>query len=110
MEENEQLGNTEQLNADEVTSDEFQAALEEAMKKQFEKVRMAGLLAGSKGICGVIVQYINQFNNLPGKRTLNDYRRLVKKINDFCSVSLSKKIDEQTGEIVGIEPDDELVE
>ena len=99
MAENEQFDNAEQLNTD----DEFQATLEETMKKQFEKVRMAGLLAGSKGICGVIVQYINQFNSSPGKRTLNDYRRLVKKINDFCSVSLSKKVDEETGEIVDIE-------
>ena len=102
MAENEQFDNAEQLN----TEDEFQAALEEAMKKQFEKVRMSGLLAGSKGICGVIVQYIHQFNNSPGKRTLNDYRRLVKKINDFCSVSLNKKVDEETGEIVDVENDE----
>jgi hypothetical protein len=98
------------LNTEDVSSDEFQAALEEAMKEQFEKVRMAGLLAGSKGICGVIVQYIHQFSSSPGKRTLNDYRRLVKKINDFCSVALNKTIDEQTGEIVGIEQEGETNE
>ena len=45
------MAENEQLN----TEDEFQAALEEAMKKQFEKVRMSGLLAGSKGICTVIL-------------------------------------------------------
>ena len=103
MAENEQFENAEQLKTD----DEFQSALEEAMKKQFEKVRMAGLLAGSKGICGVIAQYIDQFNRSPGKRTLNDYRRLVKKINEFCSVSLSKKVDEETGEIVDVEQEEE---
>ena len=102
MEETEQFDNVEQLN----TEDEFQSALEEAMKKQFEKVRMAGMLAGAKGICGVVVQYIHQFNTSPGKRTLNDYRRLVKKINEFCSVSLGKKIDEQTGEIIDAEQDE----
>ena len=102
MAENEQFENAEQLNMD----DEFQTALEETMKKQFEKVRMAGLLAGAKGICGVVVQYINQFNNSPGKRTLNDYRRLVKKINEFCSVSLNKKVDEETGEIVDVEQEE----
>ena len=110
MAENEQFDNIEQLKTDESSNDEFQAALEEAMKKQFEKVRMAGLLAGSKGICGVIAQYIHQFNNSPGKRTLNDYRRLVKKINDFCSVSLSKKVDEETGEIVDVEQEEETKE
>ena len=102
MAENKQLDNSEQLQ----TEDEFQVALEETMKKQFEKVRMAGLLAGAKGIGGVVLQYINQFNHLPGKRTLNDYRRLVKKINDFCSVSLSKTIDEETGEIVDVEQEE----
>ena len=106
MAENEQFDNSEQLNADA----EFQSALEEAMKKQFEKVRMAGLLAGSKGVCGVIVQYIHQFNSSPGKRTLNDYRRLVKKINEFCSVSLSKQVDEKTGDIVDIEQSEETKE
>ena len=106
MAENEQFGNTEQLNTD----DKFQAALEEAMKKQFEKVRMAGMLAGAKGICGSVAQYIYQFNSSPGKKSLNDYRRLVKKINEFCSVSLRKKIDEETGEIVDIEPEEETKE
>lgn len=110
MEENKQFDNSEQLNQEEMANDEFQTALEEAMKKQFEKVRMAGMLAGAKGICGAIMQYIYQFNSSPGKKTLNDHRRLVKKINDFCSVSLSKKIDEQTGDIVSIEPDEEFAE
>ena len=107
MAENEQFNNSEQLNQEEMSNDEFQTALEEAMKKQFEKVRMAGMLAGAKGICGVITQYIYQFNSSPGKKTLNDHRRLLKKINEFCYVSLSKKIDEQTGEIVEIEQEGE---
>ena len=105
MAEKEQFGNPEQLNAD-----EFQAALEEAMKEQFEKVRMAGMLAGAKGICGTIMQYIYQFNSSPGKKTLNDHRRLVKQIYEFCSVSLNKKIDEQTGEIVDVEQEEETKE
>lgn len=110
MAENKQFDNAEQLNPEEASDDALQVALEKAMNKQFEKVRMAGLLAGAKGICGVVVQYINQFNNSPGKRTLNDYRRLVKKINEFCSVSLNKKVDEETGEIVDVEQEEESKE
>lgn len=110
MVENEQFDNIEQLNTEDVSSDEFQSALEEAMKKQFEKVRMAGMLAGAKGICGTIMQYIYEFNSSYGKKTLNDYRRLVKKIYEFCSVSLNKKIDEQTGEIVDVEQEEETKE
>ena len=103
MTKNEQFENAEQLKTD----DEFQSALEEAMKEQFEKVRMAGMLAGAKGICGTIMQYIYQFNSSPGKKTLNDHRRMLKKINEFCSVSLNKKIDEQTGEIVDVKHEEE---
>ena len=110
MAENKQFDNSEQLNPEEMSNDEFQTALEEAMNKQFEKVRMAGMLAGAKGICGTIMQYIYQFNSSPGKKTLNDHRRLVKKINDFCSVALNKTIDEQTGEIVGVEQEGETNE
>ena len=38
MAENKQFDNSEQLNPEEMSGDEFQAALEEAMNKQFEKV------------------------------------------------------------------------
>ena len=110
MVENKQFDNSEQLNPEEMSNDEFQDALEEAMKKQFEKVRIAGMLAGAKGICVVITQYIYEFNSSYGKKTLNDHRRLLKKINEFCYVSLGKKIDEQTGEIVDIESEEDITE
>jgi hypothetical protein len=106
MAENKQFDNSEQLNPEEMSNDEFQTALEEAMKKQFEKVRMAGMLTGAKGICGTIMQYISQFNNSPDKKTLNGHKRLVKKISEFCSVSLGKTIDNETGEIVDVEEEE----
>ena len=106
MAENKQFDNSEQLNPEEMSNDEFQTALEEAMKKQFEKVRMVGMLTGAKGICGTIMQYIYQFNNSPDKKTLNGHKRLVKKISEFCSVSLGKTIDNETGEIVDVEEEE----
>ena len=106
MAENEQYNNSEQLNPEAMSNDEFQTALEEAMNKQFEKVRMAGMLTGAKGICGAIMQYIYQFNNSPDKKTLNGHKRLVKKISEFCSVSLGKTIDNETGEIVDVEEEE----
>lgn len=106
MTENEQFNNSKQLNPEGMSNDEFQTALEEAMNKQFEKVRMAGMLTGAKGICGAIMQYIYQFNNSPDKKTLNGHKRLVKKISEFCSVSLGKTIDNETGEIVDVEEEE----
>lgn len=86
-----------------MSDEEFNNLMEKEARKQFEKVRMAGLLSGSKAICGVVMQYINEFNMASGKKSNNDYKRLIKKISNFCSVSLGKKVDETNGEIVDVE-------
>ncbi len=76
--------------ADEMTNDELRNAVEEQLKK----VQMAALLSGSKAICGVVLQYIEEFQKQSGKKSANDYKRLIKKITKFCAVSLGKDIDE----------------
>ena len=81
-------------------------ALKEVIKTQLEKVRMAALLNGSKAICGVVLQYITEFQKQSGKKSANDYKRLIKKISNFCSVSLGKTVNEN-GDIVDIKNDEE---
>lgn len=76
--------------ADEMTNDELRNAVE----KQLKKVQMAALLSGSKAICGFVLQYIEEFQKQSGKKSANDYKRLIKKITKFCAVSLGKDIDE----------------
>ena len=87
---------------DEMTNEELKKAVEE----QFIKIRMAGLLNGSKAICGVILQYIEEFQKQAGKKSANDYKRLIKKITKFCAVSLGKDIDEN-GNIIDKQKNDE---
>lgn len=77
-------------------------ALKEAIDAQIKKVQMAALLSGSKAICGVVLQYIAEFQKQSGKKSANDYKRLIKKISNFCSVSLNKTINEN-GDIVDVE-------
>lgn len=81
-------------------------ALKEAIKTQMEKVRMAALLNGSKAICGVVLQYITEFQKQPGKKSANDYKRLIKKISNFCAVSLNKAVDDN-GNIVDVKNEEE---
>ena len=81
-------------------------ALKEVIKTQLEKVRMAALLNGSKAICGVVLQYITEFQKQPGKKSANDYKRLIKKIEHFCSISLSKTVNEN-GDIVDVKNEEE---
>lgn len=77
-------------------------ALKEAIDAQIKKVQMAALLSGSKAICGVVLQYITELQKQSGKKSANDYKRLIKKISNFCSVSLNKTINEN-GDIVDVE-------
>jgi hypothetical protein len=81
-------------------------ALKEVIKTQLEKVRMAALLNGLNAICGVVLQYITEFQKQPGKKSVNDYKRLIKKISNFCSVSLNKTVDDD-GNIVDVKKEEE---
>lgn len=81
-------------------------ALKEAISTQMKRVQMVFLLNGSKAICGVVLQYITEFQKQSGKKSANDYKRLIKKISNFCSVSLGKTINEN-GDIVDIKNDEE---
>lgn len=88
--------------ASEMTND----ALKEAISTQMKKVQMASLLNGSKAICGVVLQYIAEFKRQPGKKSANDYKRLIKKIEHFCSISLGKDVNEN-GDIVDVKKEEE---
>lgn len=88
------------------TSDMSNDEIREAATNMVRKVRQAALLAGSKAICGVVLQYINEFQQLPGKKSANDYKRLIKKINEFCSKSLGRTIDEN-GNVVPVKKEQE---
>lgn len=68
--------------------DELQAAITE----QFEKIRLQNLLLGAQTSFSVIMQKITTWESQPGKRTLNDHRRLIKEIKQFCETGLSRKI------------------
>ena len=88
--------------ASELANDELQ----EAITTQMKKVQMAALLSGSKAICGVVLQYIAEFKRQPGKKSANDYKRLIKKIEHFCSISLGKDVNEN-GDIVDVKKEEE---
>lgn len=66
--------------------------LKNAISKTLEKIRTQALLLGAQSICSVILQKIVEFDAKPGKRTLNDYRRLAKDIEGFCRTGVSRKV------------------
>lgn len=78
------------LNAEEVVDTD--AELTKAVEETLERVRTQAMLLGAQSMCSVILQKIVTAKTMPGKRSLRDYERLVKDIEQFCTTGLSRKV------------------
>lgn len=88
-----------------MNNDELKTAIEETM----EQIRTQSMLLGAQAMCSVVQQKIAVAMNKPGKRSLNDYKRLVKEIDEFCKVGLSRKVNPD-GTTSPIDGDTKLME
>lgn len=70
-------------------SDKLRDKLTEGM----EKLRTQSMLLGGKAMATVIYNMIQKFHSMPGKRTLNDHRRLIKEIEKFCKTSVDHEVE-----------------
>ena len=66
--------------------------LKAAIESQLRKVQRQNLLLGAQTILHTVLEKIVKAENQPGKRTMNDYRRLIKDLKHFCEVGLSRKV------------------
>lgn len=76
------------IEPDPETTDE----LKNAIKEQLEKIQTQNLLLGAQTSCSIILQKIAAWKAQPGKRTLNDHRRILKEIEEFCRTGVSRKV------------------
>lgn len=90
--------------SEKVITEEEKDDLEIAIEEQMKKIQMQNLLLGAQSACSVVMNKIIAFEEQPGKRSLNDHRRLVKDIKAFCETALSKKVN-QDGTISPVEED-----
>lgn len=72
----------------ETEADPLKAAVEE----QLRKIQRQNLLLGAQTILHTVLEKIIRAESQPGKRTMNDYRRLIKDLKHFCEVGLSRKV------------------
>ena len=72
----------------EVSEDDFEAVVKEEM----QKIQRQNLLLGAQTMCRVVLDKIFTFKAKPGKPTMNDYKRLVKDIQQFCETGVSRKV------------------
>ena len=81
----EEIKNTEEQE-DNLKFDEVKAKAEEKFSKFQSDMMILGVRIGSRTINNMIAE----FKQTPGKKSTNDYKRLIKKIEDFCNRSLAK--------------------
>lgn len=88
MDENNNTVETRQNDTSNMSADDFKKATSQVL----ERIRTQSMLLGAQAISSVILQKIEVWQKKPGKRTLNDYKRLIKDINAYCSIGVSKKV------------------
>ena len=76
---------------DEVVTTE-ENPFKDAVEEQLRKIQRQNLLIGAQTMCRVILDKIIAAKSQPGKRTMNDYKRLVKDIENFCTTGISRKV------------------
>ena len=86
----ENIYENEQVNVEEQNSqyDEF----DEVVRKEMTNVHTRGMMLGVQVTCKMVLDKITAAMMQPGKRSMNDYKRLVKEIEQFCRTGVSRKI------------------
>lgn len=74
------------------TEDGTQDPLKDAIEAQMKKIQRQSMLLGAQTMCRVVLEKIVVAEAKPGKRTMNDYKRLIKDIKNFCETGISRKV------------------
>lgn len=69
--------------------DEFKDKVADVVKK----IRTQALLLGARTMAVTIANMIDGDINKPGKRSMADMRRIVKKVRDFCQISINHTVE-----------------
>ncbi len=86
----------EQVHEDPVTETEGLTTdeLKEKVSDVVEKIRTQAMLVGARAMCRTIANMIDTAMNAPGKRTMADMKRIVKKVRDFCQKAIDHPVEE----------------
>ena len=76
------------------TDGEASNELKEKVQDVVEKIRTQDLLTGARAMTVTIANMIDKAMNAPGKRTMADMKRLVKKVRDFCQKAIDHPVEE----------------
>lgn len=90
IEEQEQEQENPRADPDEAASDELKDKISETL----EKIRTQNMLLGARAMTVTIASLIDNAMNAPGKRTMADMKRIVKKVRDFCQKAIDHPVEE----------------
>ena len=88
------LNEVGEVNVTQEASPSTDDALKDAIDAQLKKISRQNLLIGAQTVCTVVLQKITTAMSKPGKRTMNDYKRVIKDVENFCRTGLSRKVNE----------------
>lgn len=84
-------------NEDVATNDEVNDTQDNELKEKLsdavEKLRTQAMLLGARSMCVTIATMIDGDINKPGKRSMADMRRIVKKVRDFCQTAINHTVE-----------------
>ena len=78
---------------EEVATDSVDNEFKSKVENVVEQIRTQALLLGARSMCVTIANIINAELNKPGKRTMADMRRTVKKVLDFCQKAIDHEVE-----------------
>ena len=79
------------MNVDELKND---------VQEVMDKLRIQSMLLGGRSMALVIARMIDQDMNKPGKRTMNDMKRIIKEVRKFCQIAIDHDVETPTFEEV----------
>ena len=80
----------EQTSLEETTVE--QDPLKDAIELQLKKIQRQNMLIGFQTACRIVFDKIIAVEVKPGKRIMNDYKRLIKELKQFCEVGVSRRV------------------
>ena len=97
------------VEVEETSTPQDDDALKTAIEEQLSKIRRQSMMLGFQVAAQSILDKIIVFERTQGKKSTNDYKRLIKDIRKFVETSLSRKVTED-GETEPVNNDTKLME
>jgi len=82
--------NEENKIIEETNVDELKKDVQDVM----EKLRTQAMLLGGQSMAFMIAKMIDTELSKPGKRTMNDMKRIIKEVRKFCQTAIDHKVEE----------------